>query len=201
MVAIKVKLPIEQYLEVERRGGVRLEYHHGDLYAMAGGTINHTTLCTNVSGILLRETKRINKGCRAFNSEMKVEIKEADKYVYPDATVVCGPVEESDTITGAIRNPVVVVEVVSKDSGDYDRGAKMRDYHSLPSVKEYLVIEQDRPSVSVFRRQGTGTLGHYDYADGMKDSLTLGSIGITLRLEELYADVVFPDLPPLPQKR
>ncbi|CAH1002163.1 hypothetical protein LEM8419_03080 [Neolewinella maritima] len=200
MVAVKVKLPIEQYLEVERQGEVRLEYHHGDLYAMAGGTINHTTLCTNVSAILLRETKRRGEGCRTFNSELKVEIEEAAQYVYPDATVVCGPVKESDKIMGAICNPTLVVEVVSDSSGDYDRGAKMRYYLSLSSIQEYLVIEQDRPAVTIYRRQGPGTLGRYDYADGLDSSIVLECIGVTLLMAELYADVDFGDSPVFPPK-
>ena len=129
---------------------------------------------------------------------MKVEIEKAEKYVYPDASVVCGPVEESDNIKGAILNPTVVVEVVSNDSGSYDRGVKMRYYLSLPSVKEYLVIEQDRPAISIYRRQGPGTLGQYIYADGLKADFHLESIDIRIAMAELYEDVDFGDPTKLP---
>lgn len=200
MVAVNVKLPIEQYLEVERKGEVRLEYHRGDLYAMAGGTVAHSTLCTNVSALLHREAKAAAKGCRTFNSEMKVEIEEDGRYVYPDATVVCGKVEESKNIKGSITNPTVVVEVVSKDSGDYDRGTKLSWYLSLPSVQEYMIIEQDRPYVTVFRRQGPGTLGRFVYADGLSASIFLESIDVTISLAELYADVEFGAPPRFPAR-
>jgi Uma2 family endonuclease len=194
---MRIKLPIEKYLSTERQGQVKMEYHQGDLYAMAGGTLNHTTLCTSISAILYRETKRSGTKCRALNSKMKIEIKRANRYVYPDASVVCGPVEESDKIKGAIRNPVIVVEIISEDSAGYDRGPKMRYYLSLPSVREYLLIEQDRPAVSLYRREGPGTLGSFHYADGLDDSLHLATLNVDLSLRELYEDVDLKEVDPL----
>jgi Uma2 family endonuclease len=200
MQAVKIKLPVDQYLRIEQEGETRMEYHHGDLYAMAGGTLNHTTLCGNAHYLLTRELKK-GSSCRAFNSEMKIEIEKADRYVYPDASVVCGSVEESDTVAGAIRNPVVLVEVISKDSASYDLGAKMRYYLSLPSVREYLLIEQDRPAVSLYRRQGPGTLGSFHYADGLDDSIHLASLKVDISLRELYEDVKLEDDSLLPNRK
>ena len=192
MVAVKIKLPIEEYLEVERQGETRLEYHQGILHTMAGGTINHSTLCNNTGFLLNSAVFGGGNTCRAFTSEVKIEIEKAERYVYPDAAVVCEAVEESDTIKGAIRNPKLVVEVISDTSADYDRGAKMRYYLSLPSVMKYLLIEQDRPAVSLYRRQDKGNLGRFHYADGLESSIELLTLGTHLALRDLYRDVEFP---------
>lgn len=191
MEAVKIKLPIERYLEVEREGEVRMEYHRGDLYAMAGGTIDHSTLCNNIGYLLNRGLADKDSGCRAFNSEIKVEIEKAERYVYPDAVVVCGELEESKTIRGAIRNPKLVVEVLSESSDGYDRGAKMRYYLSLPSVTEYLLIEQDRPGITLFRRTGKGNLMKFDYAEGLQSRIELETIGGGIGLKEIYRNVAF----------
>ncbi len=158
---------------------------------MAGGTIQHSLLCNNVAGALRAEINEWGKKCIAFNSEVKIEIERADRYVYPDAAVVCGKINESPTIRGAIRNPRVVVEVISETSARYDQGAKMRYYLSVPTVKEYVLIDQDRVHITVYRRQEDSSLGSFHYADGLDATIELTSIGITLPLAELYRDVDF----------
>ena len=182
-------VPIDRYLSLEAEDHLRYEYHAGEVYAMSGGTIQHTILSTNIQRMLGNAMRDKRKNCIALNSEVKIEIERANRYVYPDAAVVCGKINESDTIKGAIRNPRVVVEVVSESSGDDDRGAKMRYYLSLPTVKEYVLIEQGRPHVTVYRRHEDGELGSFHYADGPNDTIELTSIGAILPLEELYQNV------------
>jgi Uma2 family endonuclease len=191
MQAVMSKIPIERYLAIEQQGDVCLEYHHGSLYVKPSGAINHARLCGTVSYLLYRESKQQNT-YQTFGSGMKIEVERAGRYVYPDATAVRTPLVESDVIIGSIANPTVIVEVLSKESGNYDRGPKMRYYLSLPSVREYLLIEQDRPAVSLYRRRASGNLGSFHYADGLEDSIELESIGITIGLAELYADINFP---------
>ena len=181
---------LEDYLALEQETGERYEFHEGELFAMAGGSYNHSLICSNVAG----ELRNLVKGrpCTSFNSELKIQIQEQQRYVYPDATVVCSEPKKSTTMSGAITNPTLIVEVVSKESGDYDRGAKFRHYFSLPSVKEYLLIEQDRPQITLFRRHGNAQLFSVVYADGPEDAIELKSIGTSLELSEVYADVTFP---------
>ncbi|WP_183493755.1 Uma2 family endonuclease [Neolewinella aquimaris] len=188
-VAHITKLPITEYLAFEQQGEVRYEYHEGEVFAMAGGTIQHSIICANCAGLLRSEIVAGGKKCIAFNSEVKVEINEGSRYVYPDAAVVCGKVNESDTITGAVRNPRVIVEVISASSADYDRGSKMRYYLSLPTVREILLIDQDKIHVTLYRRYEESNLGSFHYADGLEESITLASLGVSLPLSELYRDV------------
>ena len=188
-VAVNSGIPIDRYLALEATDQLRYEYHAGAVYAMSGGTIQHAKLCSNVLGMLREALRTKGKNCFAFTSEVKIEIERANRYVYPDAAVVCGEIKESNAVAGAIRNPRVVVEVLSDSSGAYDRGAKMRYYLSLPTVKEYVLIEPDRPHVTVYRRHGDGKLGSFHYADGLDDSIALTSIGAVLPLAELYRNV------------
>jgi len=172
---------------------MRYEYHCGKVFAMAGGTINHTTISGNAHYLLARELRARKNNCRAFTSELKVEVVAAKRYIYPDAAVVSGKINESDKIKGAVRNPKLVVEVTSKDSGNYDRGDKMRYYLSIATVREYLIIDQDTASVTLYRRDKSSNLGRFYYADGLEDEIHLDSLGISLSLKELYENVTFLD--------
>ena len=183
------KLRIDQYLDYERQGEVRYEFHLGEVFAMAGGTLAHTILSSNALRLLGNALQQAGKNCLAVNSDIKIEIESSKRYVYPDAAVICGKINESDVITGAIRNPRIVVEVVSDTSGDYDRGAKMRYYLSLPTLKEYLIIEQDRVHATLYRKHEKGDLGSFHYSDGLDASIDLNSIGVSIKMTDLYQNV------------
>ncbi|PPK84407.1 Uma2 family endonuclease [Neolewinella xylanilytica] len=194
-VTASKKLPIDQYLSFEQEGEVRYEYHAGEVYAMAGGTINHTILSSNALRLLGNALQRAGKNCLAVNSDIKIEIERAERHVYPDAAVIYGKINESDTITGAVRNPRVIVEVISETSADYDRGAKMRYYLSLPTVKAYLLIDQNRVHATLYRRHEDNNFGSFHYADGLEATIDLQSIGVSLSMTELYRNVSQPYYP------
>jgi Uma2 family endonuclease len=137
---------ISDYLAIEREDQVRYEFHDGELFAMAGGTLAHPTICNNVAGEL-RDITRKAGSCVTFNSEIKIEVKPNGKYVYPNAGLACPKFKASKNITGAITNPRLIVEVTSKDSGNYDRGDKLKYYFGLPSVMEYIIVDQDQGTV------------------------------------------------------
>lgn len=107
-----------------------------------------------------------------FSSEFKTQIEEADRYVNPDATAVCGKVDQSDETVGAITNPVLVIEVVSDSSESYDRGQKYRYYRRLPSVKEYLLLEQKSQVLHSIGETETVIYLHALILKGQKPSLT-----------------------------
>lgn len=184
---------IEDYLAIEREDEVRYEYIEGELFAMAGGTLNHSEICNNIAGELYAQVKAKGNRCKSFNSEMKVEISPNNKYLYPDAGVSCPDHNESDHIKGAITNPMVVVEVLSPSSVLYDQITKLRYYFSLPSVKEYLIVYQDKPEVMLYRRHGNGDLFGLHAAEGIRSSIMLTSIEIELKLADIYYGIDFDD--------
>ena len=187
----KERYTLEEYLALERSGEVRYEYHRGQVFAMAGGTLAHSTICHNTAGELREATKRTGK-CFSFNSETKIEISPGGRYVYPDAGLACPTAKESDRLSGAIINPTLLVEVVNTSSADYDRGEKMHYYFSLPTLKEYLLIHQDHFEVTIYRRRGD--LMRIDRYQGLAAAVPLESIEAEILLADIYRNVQLPEV-------
>ena len=136
MTATKLnKVSLEDYIRIEQESNTKYEYHDGTIYAMAGGSDNHTELLGNIFFELRSALKQKGKPCRAFNSEMKLHIEEFNKYLYPDAMVVCGEVQKPNENTSGITNPLVIVEVLSDSTEAYDRGDKFFFYKHIPIFK------------------------------------------------------------------
>lgn len=184
---------IEEWLALERETGERYEYHFGEVFAMAGGTLNHTRIGRNALYELENHFRQSDKSCEAFQSDLKVEIKPNGRYVYPDTLAVCGDIDESDKVTGAVKNPILVIEVVSESSGAYDRGVKFRYYRQLPTVLEYLILEQKEMAATLYRRSGAGDLFVRHEFEGAEATVVLESVGLEVPLGRLYRNV--DDLP------
>lgn len=182
-------ISLSDYRAIEQENHQRYEFHEGTLYAMAGGTVVHSTICNNVASELRGLTKRAGN-CVSFNSEMKIEIVPGGKYVYPDAGLACPKLRESKQLTGAINNPKLIVEVASPQSLPFDVGQKQKWYFSLPSLYEYLVILQDRAEVLVWQRRKD--LYKYVSYSGLDTIITLESIEGQLSLAEIYENVDLP---------
>ncbi|MEM8585828.1 MAG: Uma2 family endonuclease [Bacteroidota bacterium] len=186
----KKSFTVEDWLNLERETGEKYDYHFGEIHrvnGMAGGTYEHNTVSGNIYGEL-RENLR-GSSCQAHNSEMKVEVKKNDQYVYPDASVTCGELVLSEKIQGCVCNPTLIVEVISDTSGDYDRGAKLRMYFELDSVVEYLLLEQKKAMATLFRRlDGKGKF-EINYFLGLEAGVELKSIGQTIPMRRIYEGV------------
>ena len=113
---------IEEYLAMEEKAEYRSEYHEGKVVALAGGSYNHNRICANV---IAKLSNALSRGsCQVLTSDMKLKLVMDEKYVYPDAMVICGTIEKAESNENAVINPIVVVEVLSKSTADYDRGDK-----------------------------------------------------------------------------
>ena len=183
----------EDYLTVEResRDG-KYEYIAGEVFAMTGASFNHNLITTNVIGELCNRLK--SKPCSVLANVMRLRIEAADACLYPDVMVVCEPPNFHDQRRDVLTNPSLVVEVISPSTEGYDRGGKFALYRSVPSLRHYVLIAQDRLGVDVFTRQANGhwLLEYYD--DRPDAEVDLAAIGCTLPLREIYARV---DLNPL----
>ena len=180
------KMTAAEYLEWERQQTERHEFFGGEVFSQAGGTRNHSLIGTNTAraiGNLLA-----GRECEAHGSDMRVHIEATDYYAYPDVSVVCPPVEgEADDL---ISNPVLVVEVLSPSTEDYDRGTKFGHYRQIPSLIDYLVISQDKPRVEHHWRTEE-VLWMLRDVEGLDGSLHLTSLDRELPLREVYAKVAF----------
>ena len=180
-----ITLPAD-YLEAELVATERHELHDGQVLAMSGGSANHSELC-----IALTEFRQILKGkvCRYLGSETKVIVSSTGSYYYPDATISCPP-NFVDRKNGVIDNPTIVFEVLSPSTEAFDRGAKFRAYEQIETLKEYVLISSDQPLVESFRRQADG-LWIRSVVEGIETTLELASIGISIKLADLYEHVEF----------
>ncbi|MGZ5622272.1 MAG: Uma2 family endonuclease [Methylobacter sp.] len=168
----------EDYLAGELTSEIKHEYIEGYVYAMADASRNHERIAGNVFGALGNFLK--NKPCEPFSSGLK--IKAGSRFFYPDVMVVCDEQNQHDYYTDS---PVIVVEVLSKASRRVDETTKRIAYQSIPSLQEYVLIEQDFVDVEVCRKSEGWVSSHYF----MGDSVLFDSIGLTLTVEEIYARV------------
>lgn len=178
------KMSVEEYVAYEQETGIKHEYIDGEIYAMAGGTDNHSTIALNC-GSELREQLR-KKPCRGFNSDMKVKISDL-KYIYPDFAIACGEPQFADEKRTMLINPTLVGEVMSPSSEDYDQGTKANYYRSLPSIQQYLLLDQDKPYAQLFTRNDIGW--QLQEFEGLDAVIPLKSIGCELKMSEAYLDV------------
>lgn len=191
------RVSVQEYLKRERNAEMRSEYHGGIIVALVGSSIEHNRINRNLLGELHAQLQ--DGPCEIFISGMLVRIPECNKYYYPDLVVVCGD-EEYEEIEGvtSLRNPILIIEVLSESTEAKDRGEKWRCYQTLASLESYVLIAQDEPRTEMFRRQADG-LWLYSEARGMENQITLEAIGCTLRLADIYARITFPSTTPAEQ--
>jgi Uma2 family endonuclease len=182
------RLTEAEYLRLERAAEFKSEYFDGEMFAMAGGTRAHSLISTNVTGELRAGLK--NTPCVTYNADLRIKSELTGLYTYPDVSVVCGEQRFLDNEEDTLLNPTLVVEVLSDSTEAYDRGKKLEYYRRIPSLREYLLVSQREPRVEQFIRQEDGTWSLKEAA-GLNDEIRLASIGVTLRLAEVFAKVQF----------
>ena len=171
-----------EYLAVEEESPIRHEYLDGEIYAMAGGTPDHAALAAAILSMIRAQLPR---GCRAFTSDLRVRLPATGLTTYPDGAVVGGGTQRAPEDAVAVTNPLVLIEVTSNSSEDYDRGEKLRHYQAIPTAREILILSHREPRISVHRR---GEDGWTSFEAGAGESVTLESIGGVVRVDEVYRE-------------
>lgn len=171
------------YLALERDSEIKHEFDAGDILAMAGGTARHSALAANL--VVALGTTRPG-GCTVFQSDMRVRVVATGRATYPDASMVCGPIEYDTEDAGrtTITNPALLVEVLSVTTEKGDRGNKWMHYQRIPSLQEYVLVSQE-PRIEIYRRLPSGT---WEYLEAREGTVRLAS-GPSLDLSMLYADL------------
>ncbi|OAV46157.1 Uma2 family endonuclease [Lewinella sp. 4G2] len=187
----KQHLSIDEWLALEKSTGERYEYHLGEVFAMAGGTRAHSLISGNAFYALEENTRAKGLPCETHASDLKIEVSSKGHYVYPDMLVVCEEVKESDSVAGAITNPQLVIEVTSENSDSYDRGVKFRYYSRLPSVLEYLILDQTQMVATLYRRREKDALFVREDFEGLEATLELRSVELEVQLAVFYRQVEF----------
>ena len=182
-IARKLHYTYEEYLEIERRSDVRHEYLQGEIYAMAGGTPEHAFLAGQVIALLARA---LPPGCRVASSDLKVSVESSGLYTYPDASVVCGPFARDSRDPNALTNPALLVEVTSSSTEDYDRGAKLAAYQTIPALRVVIFVSHRASRLTLVSRTAEGWQTS-EFERGA--TLTLADPAIELEVDAVYAVV------------
>ena len=183
----KKKYTPEKYLALEETAKSKSEYVGGRVYQMAGGTEAHIQISFNVTRFL---ADKLCGKCRAYQSEMKVWVDEADTFFYPDVTVVCGDRKFHKDRRDIVENPILLVEVLSEGTKVYDKNDKFLIYQNIKSFKEYVLISQDQPAVQQFIRQ-TDETWKYKATIGLESKVFFESVETEITLKEIYDLVEF----------
>ncbi len=194
LAAPRSPLTFEEYLAAERVAETKSEFHGGEVFAMAGGTANHSKIAVKISGALDHATAA--RGCHIFNSDMKVRVSENDRTLYPDVSGLCERPEYLDDSRDVLLNPSFIIEVLSKSTEAFDRGRKLALYMALPSVVEIALVSVVDVRVDKYTRQPDG-IWRFDGYSGLESEVPFTSLGCTVPLREVYAGVELE--PPGPQ--
>ena len=167
----------QDYLEGEKVREMKHEYFDGEIFAIAGASRRHQRLTTNTLVAIANHLK--DTPCEAFSSDMKVRADNGKKYFYPDVLVSC---TKSDGDSHFEESPHLIIEVLSNSTRKFDQTLKRLVYQNFPSLEEYVLIEQDRVEIQVFRRAQSWQSAYYS----IDDDITFTSIDLTLPVLELY---------------
>lgn len=187
LAKLKTKISVEEYLEGEKVSRVKHEYVNGEIYAMAGVSDRHNRICGNL--YVLLDSHLDKSECEVFVAEVKLKINE-NSYYYPDVFVACDKTPESEYFR---TTPLLVIEVVSPSTRQIDRREKLHAYQQMPSVLEYVIVEQDKMHIEIHRRQPNGNWITYFYNDNdLEVDIEFESVGLKTNLEAIYRRVIFP---------
>jgi Uma2 family endonuclease len=182
-VAQRKPMAMDEFLDWENRQELRYEFDGFAPVAMTGGTVEHNQIQAN---LIVALGVRLRGGpCRVFTSHMKASV--AGSIRYPDAFGVCSALPRGTLV---VTEPVVVFEILSPTTATIDRIDKNREYRDTPSIRRYVMVEQDRPGATVFTRSDDDWVGHLVEGDAV---LAMPEIGVELPLSEIYEGLTFPD--------
>jgi Uma2 family endonuclease len=178
----KKYISVEEYFEMEKQSEIRHEYYDGEVFAMAGTSLNHNRIVQNIAGIL-RPIFR-PKGCEVLLESVKLEAIKRFYYPYPDLMLTCD-VDDIDA-EYIIKSPTLIIEVLSKSSMARDRISKLRRYKNIPSLQYYLIVSQYEFLVELYSRVEDSTSWLYDVYENETDIINFEKLDLKLSLSDIY---------------
>lgn len=178
----------QEYLVLERTADTKHEYFNGKITAMGGASFWHVLIVTN---LVTELGSQLKKGpYRVYSSALRLKVEATGLYTYPDIVAVCDAPEFSDEQKDTLLNPVLIVEVLSESTRDYDRGGKFEQYRTIASFTEYLLVAQERPHVEHYVRQSDGSWVLHE-TNRLEDTIQLKAVPCSLRIADLYSKIDF----------
>ncbi|GIL15944.1 MAG: hypothetical protein BroJett039_11170 [Chloroflexota bacterium] len=179
----------EEYLKMEELSEIRHEFVNGEIWDMSGSSARHNDICGNVAFALQTIVRKEKLPCHIYTTDLRLRIVKANMFTYPDVMLICGKIEFDAGRQDVVLNPVVIFEVLSESTSNYDRSRKFAAYRQIPSLQEYILIDQARVSVEIFRRDKT-KFWIFEALEESQDILKLKAVGIEVSVETIYEGVV-----------
>lgn len=185
----KRTLSVAEYLAFEKASLEKHEFFQGEVFAMAGASARHNVIFSNLFAALFSRLK--GKPCQPYGSDLRIHIPQNGLFTYPDISVICGDIvpsrEDADTAT----LPTVLIEILSESTKDYDRGGKFKLYRTIPTLREYVLVDSESVTIEVFRlnRGGHWELEEYRLP---ADVLALPSLELHIPLADIYERTKLP---------
>lgn len=179
----KTRYTPEEYLALERSSETKHEYFNGEIFAMSGVSFRHVLIVTNLVTALWSQLRQ--SPCRVVSTDLRVKVDPSGLYTYPDVIVLCDAPEFGDDQKDTLLNPVLIIEVLSESTKDYDRGGKFEQYRTIEAFREYLLVAQDRTHVEHYIRQTDGSWVLHE-TNRLEDTIQLKSVPCSLSLSDVY---------------
>jgi len=187
----KQKVSIEEYLEMENTSIEKHEYYKGEIFAMSGAKMPHNTISKNLLGTLF--TKLKGKKCQPYGSDVRIHIESNTLFAYPDISIICDEVITRNNDDFNVLNPVVIIEILSQSTKNYDRGEKFKLYRDIPTLKEYILIDSESIHIETFRlnEKNHWELEEYNF---VTEELYVKAINEKILIADIYEGVKIPEL-------
>ena len=190
---------VAEYMALEARGEAKHEFFDGEVFAMAGTSISHNALAGNCFAAFKQALR--GRPCKVVIEAVQLAVEEGRHYTYPDVMVSCDPADRQATLT--MHAPVLLVEVLSPSTAEYDRGKNFNQYKQLPSLQHYLLVSQTSWLVEWYRRE-KGNIWSFTPLVEADDALIIPELNINLTVAEIYEDTdiaplrIMSEEPPIP---
>lgn len=181
------KYSVADYLKMEEQSEIRHEYYDGEIFAMAGTTMNHNRIVGRIRRFF--ENVFLPKGCDVFAENVKVEVIKNFYYTYPDLTVTCAPEDIAGTYI--VKHPGILVEVLSKSTATYDRDFKLRRYKEIPSLNYYMLVSQYDCYIELYTRTDQEGVWTYQAFDNPESVISFDLMDFTMPVSKVYEGIVF----------
>jgi Uma2 family endonuclease len=186
--AAQTKMTLEEYLEFDKNSDGRFEFHNGYIVEMSGVSIEHGDIEANLMTIL--KNKVADRDCKINPANIRLKVPKLPTYRYADLSALCGKrIVEKFSGLDVLVNPALIVEVLSPSTENYDRVEKFTEYKSIESFREYLLISQTKPFVTLYTKYNEIFWFQSEYKVG--ETLKLESLDCELNVDEIYAGITF----------
>ena len=185
------RFTLQEYIEYEEVSEVRHEFHEGFLYPMATTSRAHNEIVQNLSSEIRSKIRR--KGCKVYAENVKLQLIENGKYVYPDILLTCDERDlNSQYSEFIIRYASLIIEVLSKSTEDYDRNGKFKLFQQIPSIQYYLLVDSRRQVVDLYSRNENSNTWTYQTFSERSDIIEFPKLGFKISLDDIYQDLTLP---------